>query len=76
VRTLLYFISPAYAISDLVPLFVARVHNRLRRIGVPEPAVTREMAEYSPVVYAKTASRSVLSCMNDIALYCEWVAER
>ena len=67
---------PVEAVGRFVPLFVARVYNLLRLLDVPESAVAEELAHYRDVAIAKTASRSVLGVMNDIARHYQLAAER
>jgi hypothetical protein len=75
-KTFLSVAMPAEAVGRFVPLFVARVYNLLRSLDVPEPAVAEELAHYRDVAIAKTASRSVLGVMNDIAWHYQLAAER
>ncbi len=67
---------PVEAVGQFAPLFVSRVRRLLRALDVPEPAVAEEMAHYREVAIAKTASRSVLGVMNDIAWHYQLAAER
>jgi hypothetical protein len=74
-RTLLSVALPASAISQLIPLFTARVYNLLRIIGVPDRCANQEIASYQDVLFARTADRSVLGSLNEIARYYQYVAE-
>lgn len=74
-RTLLSVALPASAIPQLVPLFTARVYNLLRIIGVPETLAAQEIAAYQDALFTKTADRSVLGSLNEIARYYQYVAE-
>jgi hypothetical protein len=74
-RTLLSVAIPTSALPQLVPLFTARVYNLLRIIDVPVQSANIEIAEYKSVLFAKTADRRVLGCLNEIAQYCQFVAE-
>jgi hypothetical protein len=74
-RTLLSVAIPTSALPQLVPLFAARVYNLLRVIDVPERFANLEIAEYENVLFAKTADRRVLGCLNEIARYYQYVAE-
>lgn len=67
-RSLLSVALPAEAVDTLIPAFVARVYNLLRHLRVSTEVARRECDALLPVTYAKTASRSVLGSMNDIAL--------
>jgi hypothetical protein len=74
-RTLLSVALPTTAIPQLVPLLIARVYNLLCIIGVPQELAAREIAAYDTVLFARTASRSVLGSLNEIAHYYHYVAE-
>ena len=73
-RTFLSVAMPVEAMEDLVPGFVTRVYNLLLMIDVPQDVARRERDELRPVTFAKTASRSVLGVMNDVALGYDHVA--
>ena len=45
-------------------------------LGFPEDAIDEEISHYKEIVTTKTASRSVLTSLNDIALRYEHFAER
>lgn len=75
-KTFLSVAMPAEAVGQFAPLFVARVRSLLRALDVPEPAVAQELAHYREVAIAKTASRSVLGVMNDVAWHYQLAAER
>jgi len=74
--TLLSVAIPAEQLSQLIPLFVARVYNLLRMLEIPEPVVEREMRWYQEISLAKTSSRSVLGSLNEIASYYQTIPER
>ena len=73
--TLLSVALPASAISQLIPLFVARVYNLLRIIGVPDRCANQEIASCQDLLFARTVDRSVLGSLNEIARYYQYVAE-
>lgn len=75
-RTFLSVALPVKARDHLVWGFVTRVYNLLLMIGVPREIARLERAELRPVVFGKTASRSVLGTMNDIAFGYQRYAER
>ena len=75
-KTFLSVAMPAAAMGQFAPFFVLRVRNLLRALDVPEPAMAEELAHYREVTIAKTASRSVLGVMNDIAWHYQFAAER
>ena len=74
-RTLLSVALPTSALARLIPLFAARVYNLLRAIGVPDRLAAQEIVAYQDVLLAKTADRSVLGSLNEIARYYQYVAE-
>jgi hypothetical protein len=74
-RTFLSVAVPTTHTEDLIPTFVARVYNLLRLIEVPEPLANREIAAYDSVQFARTADRSVLGSLNQIAQIFQYVAE-
>lgn len=67
-RSLLSVALPAEAKDTLIPSFVTRVYNLLLNLRVSIEVARLERDQLRPVTYAKTASRSVLGSMNDIAL--------
>jgi hypothetical protein len=74
-RTLLSVALPASSLPQLIPLFAARVYNLLCVIGVPETLAAQEIATYRDALFTKTADRSVLGSLNEIAHYYQYVAE-
>jgi hypothetical protein len=74
-RTLLSVALPSSAIPQLIPLFAARVYNLLRIIGVPKALAAQEIDAYRDALFTKTADRSVLGSLNEIARYYQYVAE-
>ncbi|MFO7918553.1 MAG: hypothetical protein R6V13_10785 [Anaerolineae bacterium] len=66
-RSLVTVAVPVWEVEDLVPLFRIRVRNLLAMMGLPWDIIEREIGHLDPVQFAKTASRSVLGCMNDTA---------
>lgn len=56
---------PAAGREPFEARLVSAVVDVLQAIGVPEDLVTEEVDRMSPVVYAKTISRSVLGSIND-----------
>lgn len=66
---------PVWESDRLIPLFRVRVENFLRMIGVPQMAIDREIKHLAPVQYARTASRSILGSMNDIAWHYQIISE-
>ena len=75
-RTFLSVALPVEAIDGLVPRFVTRVYNLLLMIDVPQEVARLERDELRPVTFAKTASRSVLGVMKDVALGYDHAAAR
>jgi hypothetical protein len=66
--SLLSVALPLEAIDGLIPLFVTHVYNLLLNLDISIEVTRLECARIRPVTYAKTASRTVLGCMGDIAL--------
>ncbi len=58
-----------------MPNFQDRVAALLERIGIPEALVAAESRAMHEVQITKTASRSVLGSMNEIALQAWWHAQ-
>ncbi|MGA9531971.1 MAG: hypothetical protein WBR18_04580 [Anaerolineales bacterium] len=76
VRTLVTVAVPAWQKDHLLSLFRARVRNLLMMLEVSQHAIERELGHYQDVRSARTASRSVLGSMNDIAKNYQFIAER
>jgi hypothetical protein len=74
-RTLLSVALPAAALPQLIPLFAVRVYNLLRIIGVPKKSAAQEISMYRDALFTRTADRSVLGSLNEIARYYQYVAE-
>jgi hypothetical protein len=74
-RSLLAVAVPEWEVENLVPLFRARVANLLGMIGVSVEVAGRELSHLDPVRFGKTASRSVIGSMNDMAWHYQWMAE-
>jgi len=72
--SLLSVALPLEAIGGLIPLFVTHVYNLLLNLDVSIEVARLECDQIRPVTFAKTASRTVLGCMNDIALGFYWEA--
>lgn len=66
-RSLLTAAIPGEDVRYILPQFRQRVNNLLKRINVPDRLVITELRMMGSVQIARTASRSVLGSMNDIA---------
>lgn len=75
-KTRLPIIMPAAPLASLVPRFVFTLVEVLRRLGVPERATLAELDAMGEIVSARTASRSVLGMMKEIALELDWWLEK
>jgi len=75
-RTLLTVAIPAWQAGTLDTLFRARVRNLLAMLGVSREAAEKELSHYHEILYAKTANRSVLGSLNDIAFNYQVIAEQ
>jgi hypothetical protein len=73
--TLLMVALPAEEIRSFMPAFPERVYHLLRRLGISMKVVKEETRQMREAQIAKTASRSVLGSMNDIAFHVQYWAE-
>jgi hypothetical protein len=64
--TLLSVVAPGRVLGTTAPVFQQRLPALLHHLDVPQSLI--EAATLSEVCFARTASRSVLGSMNDIAL--------
>ncbi len=64
-RSLLSLLMPARELDQLPGHLTRTLIEKLQRMGVPETTIRQEVSKMDPVVYAKTANRSVLGSMND-----------
>ena len=64
-RSLLSLLMPARDLDQLPGRLIRTLLEKLKRMGVPETTIRQEVSKMDPVIYAKTASRSVLGSMND-----------
>jgi len=74
-RSLLTVAVPVWETKNLVEMFRLRVANLLSMIGVPTRAISEEIGHLAPLQFARTASRSLLGSMNDIAWQYQVMAE-
>lgn len=74
-RSLVTVAIPVWEVENLVPLFRIRVRNLLAMMGLPWDVIEREIGHLDPVQFAKTASRSILGSMNDMAWHYQVRAE-
>ena len=74
-RSLVTVAVPVKEVENLIPLFRLRVENLLLMIDVEQEVIDREMSHLEPVQFAKTASRSILGSMNDIAWNYQYISE-
>lgn len=65
--TLLSVVAPGRVLRTTVPTFRQRLPRLLQRLGLPQDWVDAHTAALPEVCFARTASRSVLGTMNDIA---------
>ena len=75
-RTLLTVAVPAWESEDLFGNFLQRVRNLLMMLDVSRHAIEQELSHYQEMRIGRTASRSVLGSMNDIAYNYQFIAER
>ncbi len=74
-KTLLMVAIPVWEADKLLPMFGFRVVNLLKMIGVAQEVIDKEIKHYSEIQFAKTASRSILGTMNEIAYHLQYKAE-
>jgi len=74
-KSLVTVAIPAWEAENLVSQFRARVQNILAMLGVSIESIRSEIGHYQQVQFAKTASRSVLGSMNDIAWNYQFIAD-
>lgn len=75
-RSLLTVAVPTDLLGDLQPQFKIRTANILAGIGIPPEIIRLEIAEMDPLLYAKTASSSILGSMNDLTSHFQYFAYR
>ena len=74
-RSLLSVAIPVWEADNVVEVFRLRVANLLAMIGIPHRTIVEEIGHLEDVEFARTANRSVLGSMNDIALQYQLTAE-
>jgi len=67
--TRLALVVPALDAAEVVRQFRMRLANLLGGLGVPDDAVTAEVASTEPVAFAPTNDRRVLGSLNDICFH-------
>lgn len=65
--TLVSVFVPLTSRALVLPLFVLRVQSLLQSFNLPMDVIKREMSEYSELVVTRTASRNIVSSMNQIS---------
>jgi hypothetical protein len=68
-RSLLTVAVPTELPGDFHTQFRIRAANMLVGIGITPDVIRQEIDEMNPLLYAKTASRSILGSMNDLAFH-------
>lgn len=74
-RSLVTVAIPAEEVRVILPQLRQRVANLLKQIDVPESLLTSEIRQMENTQLARTASRSVLGSMNDIASHYQYMVE-
>lgn len=64
-RSLLSLLMPARGLNQLSGHLMRTLVEKLQRMGVPETTIRQEISRMDQIIYARTASRSVLGSMND-----------
>ncbi|MFH1446720.1 MAG: hypothetical protein ABIG43_04825 [Chloroflexota bacterium] len=75
-RSLVTVAVPVMYRQDLMIHFRTRVVNLLNNIDIPMRVILKESMHFSYVQIAKTASKSILGSMNDIAYHYQVLGER
>lgn len=74
-RSLITVAIPAEDVQVILPQLRERVANLLKQIDIPENILKNELRQMENTQLAKTASRSVLGSMNDIASNYQYMVE-
>lgn len=74
-RSLITVAIPAEEVQVILPQLRQRVSNLLKQIDVPENILNNEIHQMENAQLARTASRSVLGSMNDIASHYQYMVE-
>jgi len=74
-RSLVTVAVPVKEIENLIPLFRLRIENLLLMLDVDQDVIDTEISHLEPVHFARTASRSILGSMNDIAWNYQYISE-
>jgi len=64
-RSLLSLLMPARELDQLPGHLTRTLIEKLKRMEISETTIRQEVSKMDPLIYAKTASRSVLGSMND-----------
>lgn len=71
VNSYITIIVPGNGTRQMLPEFVERTGRLLQRLGIPQPLIDEEMKAMQEIRLLKTASRSILGSMNDVAHHIE-----
>jgi hypothetical protein len=74
-KSLLTVAIPIWESNNFVSLFRLRVANLLEMIGINPEEIVNEISHYDQIQFGKTASRTILGSMNDIAWQYQTMAE-
>jgi len=74
-RSLVTVAVPVREVENLFPYFRLRVENLLLMLDIEQEVIDREISHLEPVQFARTASRSLLGSMNDIAWNYQYKSE-
>jgi len=64
-RSLLPLLMPARDLDNLPDHLTQTLIEKLQGMGIPETTIRQEISKMDPLIFAKTANRSVLGSMND-----------
>ena len=74
-RTFVSVVIPVSQQSQLESMFVRRVANLLSMLGIPSPAIDREVRNIAPITYARARDRRQLGHLQSIVYQYQAIAE-
>lgn len=72
--SLLTVVAPGRSLGTALPIFQKRLPALLHRIEVPRPSITELLNAFSEMAFSRTANRSILGSMNDLAFQLKVIA--
>jgi hypothetical protein len=74
-RTFVSVAIPASQQSQLESMFARRVANLLSMLGIPSPAIEREVSNIAPIIYTRARDRRQLGHLQNIVYQYQAIAE-